>query len=322
MPPQPCAGTRAQIVLIQMVNIVGPIALITLIGYILGRTSVGLQSRTLSSLVMLVATPSLVFHTLTSFHIDLHTIGKMAGAALLCITIAGVLGGIALRVLGASQRSFLPSLMLPNSGNMGLPLVVLAFGPEGMRLGVSFFFVVALFQYSVGLSISAGSFRIADMARQPLLYSVALVLLISVLDLSVPQLILTTTQMLGGMMIPAMLILLGTSLATLKVADLKPAFAVAGGRLLIGIIAGSAVCFGLGLTGIAAGVVFLMATMPSAIVTYVFAERFDQTPAQVAGAVVMSTMLTFCVLPALVWGALWVADRGIAQDAVQGGLRP
>ena len=305
-----------------MVNILGPITLITLIGFVLGRSSVGLQSRTLSSVVMLVATPALVFNTLTSMHVDLGTIGKMAGAALLCLIIAGGMAAASLQVFGASMRSFLPSLMLPNSGNMGLPLVVLAFGEEGARLGISFFFVVALFQYSVGLSISSGSLRIGDLARQPLIYSVALVLLVASLNLPVPQVILKTTEMLGGMMIPAMLILLGTSLATLKVSDLGPSFAVAIGRLLIGICAGVAVIYLLGLNGKAAGIVFLMASMPSAIVTYVFAERFQQSPNRVAGAVVMSTVLTFFCLPALVWTALWMSDAGTPAELVPGGAFP
>ena len=308
--------------LIQLVNILGPITLITLIGYFLGRSSVGLQSRTLSSLVILVATPALVFNTLTSMNVDLGTIGLMSGAALLCVAIAGILGVVGLSVFGASLRSFLPSLMLPNSGNMGLPLVVLAFGSEGARLGISFFFTVALFQYSIGLSISSGSLRIRDMARQPLLFSVALVLLVTALQLPVPQVILKTTEMLGGMMIPAMLILLGTSLATLKVSDLGPSLAMAVGRLLIGIAAALGVISLLGLTGVAAGTVFLLGTMPSAIVTYVFAERFQQTPTQVAGAVVMSTVLTFGFLPALVWVALWMADGGLSEAIALGGSLP
>ena len=308
--------------LIQLLNILGPITLITLIGYFLGRSSVGLQSRTLSSLVILVATPALVFNTLTSMDVDLGTIGQMAGAAILSVAVGGAMAIVGLKLSGGSWRSYLPSLMLPNSGNMGLPLVVLAFGPEGIRLGISYFFTIALIQYSVGLSIASGSVRFRDMARQPLLYAVALVLLVTALRIPVPQVILKTTEILGGMMIPAMLILLGTSLAALKVSDLAPALAVAVGRLVIGLTAAVTVIYMLGLTGIAAGTVFLMATMPSAIVTYVFAERYQQTPTQVAGAVVMSTVLTFCCLPALVWIALWVADGGTWVALMSGSKAP
>jgi predicted permease len=128
--------------------------------------------------------------------------------------------------------------------------------------------------------------------------------------------------MLGGLMIPAMLILLGTSLATLKVSDLAASFAIAIGRLLIGISAGIAVIYLLGLTGMAAGIVFLMAAMPSAIVTYVFAERFQQSPTRVAGAVLVSTLLTFFCLPGLVWAAIWMAGSGASVALARWSLLP
>ena len=299
-------------ILSQLSGILGPIVIITLIGYFLGRSSAGLHSQTLSTIVILVATPALIFNTLTSLHVDQATIGTMATAALLCLTIAGLLALVAIKVFGGSLRSFLPGLMLPNSGNMGLPLVVLAFGEEGMRLGISYFFVVALFQHSVGLSITAGSIRLKSLAQQPLIYAVVLVLIVAFLDLRVPQLILTTTGMLGSMMIPAMLILLGSSLASLQVTDFRPALAMAVGRLVIGLISAAAVIYLLDLSGIVAGSVFLLATMPTAIVTYVFAERYQQNPQQVAGGVVLSTVLTFICLPALIWAALRISEMDLA----------
>lgn len=292
-----------------MVNILAPITLITLIGYVLGKMSVGLQSRTLSALVILVATPALVFNTLVSTHVDGAAISQMSIAALFCIGVAGAISLVVLKITGGSVQSFLPSLMLPNSGNMGLPLVALTFGPEGARLGVAYFVVIALFQHSVGLSITSGTLRIYELARQPLLYAVAFVVLVLFFDIQVPKIILDTTEMLGAMMIPAMLILLGTSLATLKINDLGPAVSIAVGRLVIGVISALVVIYALDLTGVAAGAVFLLATMPSAIVTYVFAERFQQSANKVAGAVVMSTLLTFLCLPALVYCAQLLEDR-------------
>lgn len=291
----------------QLVNVLGPIMVITLIGYLLGRSNMALHAGTLSAVVILVATPALIFSTLTALHVSGDTMIHMASAALLCVSIAAGLGIVALLVTGASIRSFLPSLMLPNSGNLGLPLVLLAFGPEGMRLGVSYFFVIALVQHSVGLSISAGSVRLSQLARQPLIYSVLAVIIVTSMDLPVPEVVTTTTKMLGGMMIPAMLILLGGSLATLQVSDLKPAIAVAFGRLIIGLISAFIVIWLLSLTGVEAGTVFLLATMPTAIVTYIFAERYRPNPGQVAGAVVVSTALTFICLPAILWAALAMA---------------
>ncbi|SNS86750.1 AEC family transporter [Tropicimonas sediminicola] len=299
----------------QMMDILGPIMVITAIGFLLGRSSIGFETRTLSTVVILVATPALIFNTLTSLDITPETIGTMSSAALLCIAISGALGLLVLVMARSSVRSFLPPIMLPNSGNMGLPLVLLAFGPEGLQLGVAYFFVVSVVQHSVGLSIYAGGLQLATIARQPLLYSVAAVLLVTWTDMPVPNIVMVTTEMLSGMMIPAMLLLLGTSLATLKVTDLRPALLIAVSRLGLGILSAVFVIAFLDLDGLTAGVVFLLATMPTAIVNYVYAERFQHNPRQVAGSVVTSTLVTFVCLPLLVWTALGISERGSGADA-------
>ncbi|MEP1209558.1 MAG: AEC family transporter [Rhizobiaceae bacterium] len=297
-----------------MFNILAPITLITCIGFILGRMSIGLQSRTLSNLVILVATPALVFHTNVLLTVDPATISQLSVAAFASLIVAATLAFVGLRLVGGSVRSFLPSLMFPNSGNLGLPLVVLAFGALGTQMGVAYFIVIAMVQHSVGLSIASGTFRIQDLIRQPLLYSVVLVLFVLATGVEVPPVILITTGMLGDMMIPAMLILLGISLATLKVTDLLPSLALAVARLIIGIVTGLVVVYALGISGTAAGVVFIMATMPSAVVTYVYAERYQQNPNRVAGAVVVSTLLTFICLPALVWAAFQLSGNSFAAS--------
>lgn len=296
--------------MMSLVNILGPITIITLIGYLLGRSPSGLHTRTLGTIVLLVATPSLIFHTLVSMHVGLDTLGSMAVAALLAMTASGVMGLAALAVTGGSKRTYLPSLIFPNSGNMGLALVLLTFGDEGMRLGISYFFVVSICQHSVGFSIAAGTVNLRHLVRQPLLYAVVLVLLVTIFDLAVPDVIMTTTEMLGAMMIPAMLILLGASLATLHVAELKPAMGVAIARLVFGVASALLAIWLLDLQGIAAGTVFLLATMPTAIVNVIYADRYGPNGSTVSGAVVVSTLLTFLCLPALIWVAIWISGHG------------
>ncbi|MFV2033552.1 MAG: AEC family transporter [Halocynthiibacter sp.] len=292
----------------QILNVVGPVLLMTFVGYILGRTKVLLDARTLSSLVLLVATPSLVFSTLTSLQIESATLLKMALSAGLSVAIAAALGLLVLRVFAMPYRTFLPSLMIPNSGNIGLPLALLAFGESGLALGVSFFFVVALLQYTVGAAVSSGQYRLGDLVRQPLVYSVLGVLVVLISGIRVPPVIAATTDLLGGMMIPTMLVLLGLSLATLSVADIRAATIIALSRLGIGLPTSLLVIKIQSLAGIEAGTVFLLAMMPAAIVTYVFAERYRADAHLVAGAVVISTLLTLALLPVILWAAYIIAD--------------
>lgn len=293
--------------LLEILNVVSPILIITVIGYLLAVTRVQLHPATLSSIVILIATPALIFSALTSVDVSGQTVATMAFAAALTVAISAALGVIILKLAGMPIRTFLPSLCLPNSGNVGVPLAFLAFGQEGLALGVSFFFVVALIQHSAGFAIASGQFQPSYLLKQPLIYAIIAVFIVVGTGLHIPEVIASTTKILAGMMIPVMLILLGSSLATLKVSDLKPAAIVAVGRLGTGIISALIVIWALSLTGVAAGSVFLMATMSSAIITHVFAQRFSPNPEQVAGAVIVSTLLTFACLPLLLWAALQMA---------------
>ncbi|MEP5155375.1 AEC family transporter [Planktotalea sp.] len=294
----------------ELANILGPVAIITLIGYLLERLKVGLDTHTIGAMVLLVATPSLIFHTLVSMDVDTKTLGTMAFAALLAMSASAVFGMLVLLLSGASLRAFLPSLVFPNSGNMGLALVLLTFGNEGMKLGISYFFMVSIVQHSIGFSIAIGKFDLRYLARQPLLYSVALVLIVTRFDVAVPEIVMTTTQMLGGVMIPCMLILLGASLASLKVSDLGPALGIGFARLIFGITSALLAIWLLDLNGMAAGTVFLLATMPTAIVNHIYASRYGNHGTAVSGAVAVSTFLTFLCLPALITAALWISNNG------------
>jgi len=60
----------------------------------------------------------------------------------------------------------------------------------------------------------------------------------------------------------------------------------------------------LDLSGTEKGVVLLQASMPVAVFNYLFAERYQRAPEAVAGMVVMSTLLSFITIPALLWWLL------------------
>ena len=290
-------------------NILGPIVIITLIGYVMGRYLQGMHVETLGELVILVATPALVFSTLAPMDVAAGMLTTIAGAAVACVGVSIVFGLVLLRAFGMPARSFLPSLAFPNSGNMGLPLALLAFGQEGLKLGISFFVVIALAQHTVGYTLASGNFRIGFLLRQPLIYAVGAVLVVLATGAPVPAFLLSTAKILGGMMIPAMLIMLGYSLAKLNVSAVKPAIITGFGRLIAGILSAILVIELFSLSGVFAGTLFVMATMPSAIVTYVYAQRFRPDADHVAGAVVVSTLLTFACLPVLLWIALRLAEQ-------------
>jgi predicted permease len=106
---------------------------------------------------------------------------------------------------------------------------------------------------------------------------------------------------MAGLTIPLMLLTLGVSLARLRVPRFSRSLLVALARMGLGFGAGLAVAHVFGLDGVARGVLILDASMPVAVFNYLLAERYDRAPDEVAGAVVVSTLLSFGTLPLLLW---------------------
>jgi predicted permease len=289
-------------------DILAPISLIILIGFLLGKKSDKIDTVGMSRLAMLVGTPALVFSTLTTTTITSNVLLEVSLGALCVCLVAILLAIIFLKYLKYSLSTYLPSLTMPNSANLGLPIVLLTFGDDGLAFGIAFYFVIALFQYSIMPIVVVGKFSIASILQEPLIWAVAAALFIIFSNMEVPTVIADTTYIMGGMVIPVMLLLLGVSIAKLGFTDLKKTTGLAALRLTIGLLAGLIAINILGISGIASGTIFLMASMPSALVTYVFAARYDREPETVAGLVVTSTLITFVSLPLILLAAIFIAE--------------
>lgn len=277
-------------------------------GYILNKVRMSIDTGSLGRLIVTVGTPALIFSTLTSPDLPPISVTATVLAALLMVCIAAVLGTVFLLLLRQPIRSFLPSLSLPNSGNVGLPVVLLAFGQEGLAIGVSVFFMIAILQYTLVPACMDDEINLKRIASEPLIYALIAVCLFRGFDIDPHPVLLQTTSILGGMVIPVMVILLGYSLADLEVSDIRLSVILAIARLSIGVLTGYLIILSLGLSGVQAGAMFLMASMPCAIVIYIFALRYNCAPRRIAGMTVASTFLTFVSLPALLWVAFGIRD--------------
>ena len=122
----------------------------------------------------------------------------MVGATLVSFAGMGAVGWLALRAMGLPANTYLPPIIFANAGNMGLPVCLFAYGPEGLALGICYYAVAALTQYTVGLWIWSGEVSFGQLFRTPLTWSVALAALVLATDLPVPTWIERTTDLLGG----------------------------------------------------------------------------------------------------------------------------
>ncbi|MEQ8194932.1 MAG: AEC family transporter [Rhodospirillales bacterium] len=288
----------------QLAPIIAPVLICAGIGYAWARIGRTFDTQLIGSLVIMLGAPCLVFTTVTKMDVKLDDFGIMSLSALCVFVVIAVLAAPLLKTAGLSIRGFLPVLSLNNTGNMGLPLCLFAFGETGLAYGMAYFIVSTLLMFTFGISVSAGSFSIREVLKIPIPYAIVAAFAFTFTGTKVPLWLGNTTGLIGGITIPLMLITLGISLARLRVSGLV--------RALILSVLRMAAAFGiavlladfLGLDKTARGVLILQSSMPAAVVTYVLAERYKTEPEEVAGIVVVSTTLMIFILPALLWFVL------------------
>ncbi|MDH5489214.1 MAG: AEC family transporter [Rhodospirillaceae bacterium] len=287
--------------LYQLFTIVVPVFICAAIGFFWAKSGRHYDTEMVTSLVSAIGVPTLVLSTLLTVDIDISALGQMAGFTVGFLVVVAGAGYLLLKGMGYSVRSYLPALVFPNTGNVGIPLSLFAFGAEGMALAVAYFSICIVFQFTVGVAISSGSSSPKALLRVPTLWAVVLAVVLMSLGIQLPEWTMNTIELLAGFTIPLMLITLGISLQRLKVSTYGKTFLISIFRLAIGFGVSLAIAEAFDLEGVMRGVLILQSTLPVAVFNYLFAQKYNTDPETVAGAVVLSTVMSFASLPLLLW---------------------
>jgi predicted permease len=283
----------------QLSAILIPIFVTVAIGYGWERSGVDFPTQFVTRSTVYVLTPCLVFATMTGLDISLTAYGQVALATILVMMSVGCVGALVLRLRGLSLRAFLPTILVPNSGNLGLPLGLFAFGEAGLALAIASYTIYALVQYTVGQLIAAGKFSYKIVVRQPLIYTAILSMVFLFTATTPPTWALNTTQLIGGAAIPLNLLALGVALARLRVVSLQNSILVSVLRIGLGLLAALIITEFLDLDPVTRGVVILQSAGPAALFSYLWAQLYDNSAQQVAGVIMISTLLSLVTLPLL-----------------------
>jgi predicted permease len=281
----------------QLLSIVTPVYLCIAVGFVWRRVGRPIDNSLIADLCMNLGAPCLVFSSLVSLDVDLSVLAQLAGVIIAAFVIFGVLGFAVLRSAKLPTESFLAPLVFPNTGNLGLPICLFAFGTEGLLYAVVIFATTSVVQFTVGQWLWSGETSFQQLARTPLVYAVFAAILVIGTGVEVPTWLMRTTQSLAGITIPLMQFTLGVSLATLRVKHLPKSIALGGLRLAMGFAVGVVLTDLIGLEGVIRGVVILDCAMPAAVINYLFAEKFNRDPDEVAGIVVASTTMSLAAIP-------------------------
>jgi len=288
----------------QLIPILAPVFLITLLGYGWARLGASFQRDFLTGLVMNVGVPCLILNGTQHLEADAGVFVSMMGYAILALVVCAFVGAAALRALGQPLRSYLPPIAFGNAGNLGLPLCLFAFGKPGLGLAIGFYLVGSVAQFIAGPLFQGRQPVWRTLFTTPVNYAAALGIGLLATGRTLPLWLANTVELLAGIAIPLMMLALGHALGSFKVQRLPVAAGLAAARLGLGLLVGYAMTVAFGLTGVERGVVLVQSAMPVAVFNYLLAARYDRHPEDIAGAIVISTLVAFAALPALLLFAL------------------
>ena len=253
---------------------------------------------------MNIGAPCLILNGIANLEFEPADFAIILASAITVLGTCVVIGGVILRIAGQSLRSFLPPVIFGNTGNLGLPLCYFAFGDEGLGLAVAVYLIYSVSMFVFGPLYQGRETAWRTLVTTPMIYTAVLGVILLATDTSLPKALANTVELLGGLAIPLMLLALGYSLESFRITRPGRAVGLAILRLAMGTLVGIGVTELYGLEGTMRGVIIIESAMPLAVFNFLLAARYDRHPEDVAGAIVISTLISFITMPLLILFAL------------------
>ena len=286
-------------IVLTVLEIVAPVFLLAAVGFAWVKLGFEYRLEFVTRLAMTLAVPCLIFTALVNTTLDPAALTAVSLASL--VAYAGVSVAVLLLValLRLDRRTFAAPLIFGNTGNLGLPLALFAFGEVGLEYAVVVFAVMAIISFTFGIWLVAGQGSFGKVVREPLVWATVLGALFLWQGWRLPVFADNTLRLIGQMAIPLLLITLGVAVARLSPGGMGRAVALSAVKLAICVACGWAAATWFDLDRAAFGVLVVQVATPVAVTSYMLAEKYGADAQAVAGLVVASTLMSVAALPLL-----------------------
>ncbi len=291
---------------LKLADVILPVFFIIGIGYYLGKKNPNFNTDFITTLAGNIGTPAMIFYTITSTGVTLEVFIIFFLYALVIIGGFSLLGIFFLFLMKKDVISELPPLILPNTGNMGIPICLFAYGIEGLGVASAIASVIILLHFTIGVFLAKKSFTIKILITNMPIYGILAAVIVLYFNLQVPGYIENTTFLLTYATIFLVLMSLGIALTKLKVISWISAYILGAVRVILGPLIGFSLIKFLNLSGFAAGVLLIQSAMPSAILTYLVGSMYSEKKVvdSIASIIVTSTIISFFTIPIVVYISL------------------
>ncbi len=291
---------------IKLFEVIFPVFFIIGIGYFLGKRNPKIDTSFITNYAANFGTPSLVIFALTSTGITFAVFAEYFVYSLILLTCFAIVGLIFLIFMKKDYIRELPPFILPNTGNMGIPICLFAYGKLGMGVAASISSLVVVLHFTLNIFLANKKFDFDVIAKSPAFYTILVTVAFLYFDILMPQFVLNTVMLLAYTMIVLILMSLGIGLTQMKVFSFRSSIITSFGRVIVGPIIGFILIKIFNLSGFAAGVLLIQSSMPSAILCYLVASMYSPKNIvdNISSMIVVSTIMSLVTVPITVFFAL------------------
>ena len=291
---------------LKLFEVIFPVFFVIGIGYFLGKKNPKIDTSFITNFGANIGSPAIVIYSVTTTGLTFNIFVEYFIYYFIAILGFSLIGVIFLKYLKKDIIMELPPFIMPNTGNMGLPICLFAYGTQGLGIAGAISSLIILFHFTVGVFLASKKFSLDVILKSPSFYAVIISILLLYLEIEIPNFIVNATMLLTYATIFLILMSLGIALTRLKVFSFNSALISSFARVIIGPLVGILIIYFFDLKGVPAGVLLIQCSMPSAILNYLVGSIYSPKPIidSIASMIVVSTILSFITIPIVVFIAL------------------
>ena len=291
---------------LKLIDVIIPVFAVVGIGFYLGKKNPNYDTKFITNFAAKFGSPGIAFYAITSTGISFNLFISYFFYTLLAVIGFSIIGFIVLIFQKKDYIRELPPLILPNCGNMGLPICLFAYGKLGLGVASAISAVIIISHFTLGVFLASKKINLKIFLKSAPVYVVLIAVGFLYFNVQPPKFIENTAFLLAYSTIALILMSLGIALTKLKVFSLKAAIISSFARLILGPLVGLSLIYFFELKGVPAGVLFIQCSMPSAILTYLVGSMYSPRKVvnSIASTIVVSTIGSFLTIPIIVFIAL------------------
>jgi hypothetical protein len=282
--------------------------LILIVGYFARKRAI-LTSELTSGLTNFLINVTSPFMIISSFQFAfskemLASAGKILTFSFLAHIFSTLIGLIIFKKYPENIRKILRfTTTFSNCGFMGFPLLQSIYGKFGVFYGSIYVVGFNIFLWTIGVMIFTGERDLSAIKKaflSPNIIAVLIGITTFILSLKIPTPIYSALEIIGEMTTPISMLVVGSTLAEMKLKELFSGFAVYYGtliRLVIIPLLSLLITGLLNFEPLLQGVCVISTATPAAATTAIFAEKYNGDSAFASRIIVISTVLSIITLP-------------------------